>query len=140
MERPGAGSGGREGAPAADQPAAAGLRARERAERRRLGGRGVHGLRAADGEVAVSSCAGVRVFGVSACGFPDFVLSEEVVCLFFDALCGVCRVGSCFWVCVVGEVVLGVCHALVGSLMRHCEESCKLVTSMGGVLLFDMPQ
>ena len=38
------------------------------------------------------------------------------------------------------ELFWGVCHALVGSLMRHCEESCKLATSMGGVLLFDMPQ
>lgn len=92
MERPGAGSGGREGAPAADQPAAAGLRARERAERRGLGGRGVHGLRAADGEVAVAARAGVRVSGVFACGFPDFVLSEEVVCLLFDSICGVCVV------------------------------------------------
>lgn len=43
-----------------------------------------------------------------------------------------------FWgVCRVGSIV---CFALVGSLMRHCEESCKLATSMGGVLLFDMPQ
>ena len=92
------------------------------------------------------------------------------MCLLFDSIwgcvsceelfLGVCRVGSCFgcscpcgelfWVCVVwgvvfgcvlcGELFWGVCRALVGSLMRHCEESCKLATSMGGVLLFDMPQ
>lgn len=43
---------------------------------------------------------------------------------------GVYRVRSCF----------GGVRAFVGSLMRHCEESCKLATSMGGVLLFDMPQ
>lgn len=59
--------------------------------------------------------------------------------------------GELFWVfvplwgvvlgCVLcGELFWGVCRALVGSLMRHCEESCKLATSMGGVLLFDMPQ
>ena len=34
--------------------------------------------------------------------------------------------------CLCGELFLGVCR--VGSLMRHCEESCKLVTSLGGVL------
>lgn len=42
--------------------------------------------------------------------------------------------------CVVWGVVFGGVRAFVGSLMRHCEESCKLATSMGGVLLFDMPQ
>lgn len=62
------------------------------------------------------------------------------MCLFFDALCGVCRVRSCFGCVSCEELFLGVCRALVGSLMRHCEESCKLATSMGGVLLFDMPQ
>ena len=63
------------------------------------------------------------------------------MCLLFDSI----------WVCVVplwgvvfgcvscGELFLG-CSCLCGESLRHCEEPCKLVTSLGGVLLFDMPQ
>ena len=42
--------------------------------------------------------------------------------------------------CVCYLILFGCVSCLCGESLRHCEESCKLVTSLGGVLLFDMPQ
>ena len=76
------------------------------------------------------------------------ILFGCVSCLCGELFLGVCRGRSCFG-CVSCELFLGVCRVgscfgcvscLCGESLRHCEESCKLVTSLGGVLLFDMPQ
>ena len=73
-----------------------------------------------------------------------FFRRKLCVCYLILFGCVSCLCGELFWRCVsCGELFWGVCRvrscfggvrAFVGSLMRHCEESCKLVISLGGVL------